>query len=200
MNQTDTLLMLSGGIDSAYCLWQRVQQGLPTRTHHVVLRDHEGRQMVESRATAQVLAWMKDNGGAGLIHHTESHVDFGTLKWLPRNFFLWSYWAGAIMAAPSGQNLTNIILPRHSDAFTGGPESPGALKSDEAYRTTITLMTGREPTLVFPMVHMTKAEVIASMPEDLLRKCWWCRRPKWGQPCHQCATCKLVDPALPGGK
>lgn len=68
----DTLLMLSGGLDSTLCLWKRVQQGLPTRVHHVVLSDADGRQDVESRAVREVLAWMNDHGGEGLIEYTES--------------------------------------------------------------------------------------------------------------------------------
>lgn len=193
---SDTLLLLSGGIDSAWCLWQRVQAGLPTRTHHVVLKDHEGRARVESAATKRVLSWIHSNGGSNLIHHTESTVDFGTVRWIPKNFYLWAYWAGVIMAAPSGRDITTVVLPRHSDAFPGGPTSPGALKSDEAYTTTIQLITGRAPQLEFPMAHLTKAEVIQSMPEGLLAACWWCRRPQNGKPCHQCQTCRQVDPAL----
>lgn len=194
----DTLLLLSGGLDSAWCLRQRVLAGLPTRTHHVILRDHEGRASVESAATKRVLNWMYSNGGSSLIQHTESTVDFGTVRWIPKNFYLWAYWAGTIMAAPTGQDITKVILPRHSDAFTGGPASPGALKSDQAYTTIIELMAQRAPQLLFPMSHLTKAEVIADMPDDLLQACWWCRRPKYGKPCHKCQTCQQVDPVITG--
>lgn len=194
MSSPDTLLLLSGGIDSAWCLLQRVRAGLPTRTHHVVLADHEGRARVESAATARILTWMRANGGRELITHTESRVDFGTVRWIPQNFYLWAYWAGTLMAAPEGRDLSNLILPRHSDAFT----SPaGALKSDNAYKTTVRLIAGREPTLVYPMAHLTKAEVVQSMPADLLTACWYCRRPRAGRPCHTCQTCRQVDPALP---
>lgn len=196
MAGADTLLMLSGGIDSAYCLLQHVRAGLPIRTHHVVLADWEGRQRVEAQATKEILAWMRRNGFAHLITHSESSVNFGTIKWLPKNFYLWAYWAGTIMAAPSNRNITNIIIPRHSDAFRGGPDSPGAQKSDEAYKTTIKLISGREPNLVYPIVHMAKAEVVQAMPRDLLRLCWYCRTPNGGKPCGKCMTCKQVQPAL----
>ncbi|BBY78864.1 hypothetical protein H7I53_17920 [Mycolicibacterium pulveris] len=191
----DTLLLLSGGIDSAYCLWQRVKAGLVTRTHHVSLADHEGRQAVEDRAAQRILAWMRSNGGDGLIEHSTSAMDFRTM-WIPKNFHAWAYWAGVIMASPSGRSITTVILPRHADAFRGGVNSPGARASDAAYRGHIKLLCGREPKLSLPMVHLTKAQVVAEMPESLLRLCWYCRRPRGGQPCHKCMTCRQVDPAL----
>jgi len=194
-DRPDTLLLLSGGIDSAYCLWQRVQAGLRTRTHHVVLSDHEGRADVENYAVRRVLTWMRRHGGQGLIEHTESAMDFRGM-WIPKNFHAWAYWAGVIMASPDGQSIRTVILPRHSDAFPGGPDSPGARKSDAAYRGHIELIAGRTPELALPMVHLTKAEVVAAMPPDLLRACWWCRRPRASRACHQCPTCKQVDPAL----
>lgn len=192
----DTLLMLSGGIDSAWCLWQRVRAGLPTRTHHVVLSDHEGRASVESAATRRVLAWLRTRGGADLITHTESRVDFGTVRWIPQNYYLWAYWSGVLMAAPSGRDLERIVLPRHSDAFAGGPDSAGARRSDDAYRTTVELIAGRAPVLEYPMLHLTKAEVVRDMPADLLARTWHCRRPARGRPCHECPTCRQVDAAL----
>lgn len=196
---TDTLLLLSGGIDSAYCLWQRVNAGLPTRVHHVHLADAEGRAAVESRAVRQVLAWLHTNYDAGrLIEYSESSVDFTDL-WVPLNHHLWAYWAGAILAAPQGRDYRFVVVPRHSDAFHDGDvDGPAAQASDAAYLGHIELMApGRVPTLTYPIKHLTKAEIVAAMPADLLACCWWCRRPEPGpKPCHDCYTCRLVDPAL----
>lgn len=189
------LLMLSGGLDSAWCLRHLVESGLPVRTHHVTLRDWEGRASVEDRAVTNVLRWAKDNGHGHLITHSRSTVDFGDLRWIPKNFHLWAYWAGVIMANPANAAITKVVLPRHSDAFT----SPaGAKKSDTAYKTHIKAICGRTPELVFPMVHLTKAEVVRDLPADLREACWWCRRPRNGKPCHNCMTCRQVDPALEG--
>lgn len=187
-------MLLSGGIDSAFCLWQRAVAGLPTRTHHVVLADHEGRSEVEATATKRVLEYINQIGGK--VEHTTSAVNFGGLRWIPKNYHLWAYWAGAIMASPKGQTINNVILPRHSDAFRGGPQGPSAQRSDTAYKGHVKLLCGRDPNLVFPIAHMTKADVIREMPAELLDRCWWCRTPRNGEACHKCITCKLVDPAL----
>ncbi|OBF77081.1 hypothetical protein [Mycolicibacterium fortuitum] len=196
---TDTLLLLSGGIDSAYCLWQRVRAGQPTRVHHVVLSDSEGRADVETRAVRQILAWMHTNYRAErLIEYTESVVDFGDLG-PGLNHHLWAYWVGAILAEPQGRDYRFVVIPRHSDAFHDGDvDGPAAEASDAAYLGHIELMApGRVPTLTYPIKHRTKAQIIAAMPPDLLTCCWWCRRPEPGpSPCHECYTCRLVDPAL----
>lgn len=192
----DTLLLLSGGIDSAWVLWRRVQAGLVTRTHHVVLADHEGRAEVEKLATDRVLAWIRANGGQHLIHHSESHVDFGSVPWIPQNYYLWAYWAGTLMAAPRNKRLRKVLIPRHSDAFAGGPDSLGAQHSDEAYTRIVETISGRKPELLYPMKHLSKEQVVRSMPRDLLSLCWYCRTPKYGSACGACRTCRQVQPAL----
>ena len=47
-----------------------------------------------------------------------------------------------------------------------------------------------------PMSQYNRVQIIGDMPEELIRLCWWCRTPRDGQPCHRCATCRVVDPAL----
>ena len=187
------LLMLSGGLDSAWCLKHLVESGLPVRTHHVTLRDWEGRAHVEGQAVGRVLDWARRNGYGHLITHSTSAVDFGDVMWIPQNFHLWAYWAGTLMAAPANKAIDKVVLPRHSDAFT---TPAGAKRSDAAYRAHIKAISGRTPKLVYPMAHLTKAEVVRDLPADLRSACWWCRRPRNGQPCHECMTCKQVDPAL----
>lgn len=196
----DTLLMLSGGIDSAFCLYQRVKAGLPTRTHHVQLWNTEGRGYAEAEATDRVLAWIDANGGQGLVEHTSSIVDFGEL-WPPLDHHLWAYWVGALLAAPRGRDYRHVIIPRHADAFHDEPaDGPAAQASDAAYLGHIRLIApARVPTLTYPIRHLTKADIVAAMPPGLLACCWWCRTP--ADPlnpaaCHGCYTCRLVDPAL----
>lgn len=193
---TDTLLLLSGGIDSAFCLWQRVQAGLPTRTHHVGLYNREGRGGLETKAATRIVDWLSCNGGAGLIEHTQSVVDMAELD-PPLDHHLWAYWVGAILAAPRGRDYRQVVIPRHVDAFHDGPaDGPAAQASDAAYLGHIALMTPRVPELLFPLIGMSKADVVAAMPAGLLELCWWCRTPVAGRPCHRCYTCRLVDPAL----
>lgn len=183
--------MLSGGIDSAYCLYKHLKDDKEIRLHHVNLSDREGRRKMEAKAVKAILGYFKHKNH--LITYTESSVDFGTLRYTPFNYYLWAYWAGAIFK--SNSNLTKIIIPRHSDAFVGS--SGSGEQSNEAYINTIELISGRRPELLFPMLHLTKAEVIEDTPVELLKLTWYCRRPTPSQqPCKECKTCKQVRPTL----
>lgn len=188
------LLMLSGGLDSAWCLRHYAEQGRRLRTHHVSLHDHEGRGAVEDRAVNRVLKWAEKQGYGHLIEHSTSRVEWGSTGWIPKNYHLWAWWAGAILAAPQHRGITEIALPRHSDAFTS---STGAVLSDRAYAAHIEAIAGRSVTVLTPMLHLTKAQVVADLPPELVKAAWWCRRPEpTGAPCHRCMTCRQVDPAL----
>ena len=149
-----------------------------------------GRQEVESRAVESILRWMNEHGGRGLIDYTESSVDLGKL-WTPYNYHLWSYWLGAILAAPTGRNYRTILYPLVAD------DSPDEVRwSEDAVRTMVRLMANRTVDLQYPILHMTKREIIAEMPADLLQLVWWCAKPYGGRPCHACDSCELMDAAL----
>lgn len=196
MPGTDMLLMLSGGIDSAWCANTLLTQGHRLRTHHVRLHDREGRQDVEDEAAARVVAWLAARHGAHRVRHTRSTVSWGDLPHVTFNYYEWAKWAGVVLADPACKHISRIVIPRHADAFRAGPGGPEARRSDEAYTTIASCVARRPVTLVYPMVHLTKAQVVCSMPPGLLDLCWWCRRPKEGRPCHTCHTCRQVDPAL----
>lgn len=193
MTQPRHLLMLSGGLDSAWCLRHLVESGTPVRTHHVTLADWEGRAAVEDKAVTGILSWVREHGYGHLVTHTRSVVDFGDVRWIPQNYYLWAYWAGVIMANPANASITKVVIPRHSDAFD---DPSRAAKSDRAYKTITALVAGREPELVYPMIHLAKADVVRDLPDDLRARCWYCRRPRRGAPCGTCRTCRQVRPAL----
>jgi 7-cyano-7-deazaguanine synthase in queuosine biosynthesis len=54
----------------------------------------------------------------------------------------------------------------------------------------------RQPKILYPLIDMTKRDIIKEIPIELLRLCWWCRRPRDGAECHRCHTCRQVDPVL----
>ena len=53
----------------------------------------------------------------------------------------------------------------------------------------------------FPIKHLSKYEVILSIPQELLNFTWSCRYPKIVAPwtfgrCHDCPQCKVLDKVL----
>lgn len=190
MSHPDTLLLFSGGVDSTFCLWQRVRQGLLTRTHHVRVTDAEGRRDVEAKAVTDILAWLVRNYGDGLIEHTESSIAPGDLGLLPGRA-MFGYWHGAILATPAGRQIRTVIVPqnRNEQQMTND-------RSTTHYLEFVKIMTPHKVTMGYPIRGLSKRDIIRAMPSELFRLTWWCRRPNSGAPCHVCYNCRLVNAAV----
>lgn len=190
--------MLSGGLDSVWALWRHLEDtNERIRTHHVHLVNRENRHLAEAQAVHSVLAYMSARGWRDRIVHSESTTKWGNLRHIPRDHHTWGYWAGVILSDPKNQGITRVIRTFHVDSVEGGPDSPMRARADDAWRRPIEFISERPIELVHPMIHMTKAQVIADLPADLRELCWWCRRPNGGRPCGSCHTCRQVNAALP---
>jgi len=184
------LVNLSGGIDSAYCLYLALQAGCDVLAHHIVLKNHEGRQDVERRATYDILAWMESQRLPGRITYVESGFDYGSLGYVVRDLNVWSFLTGVILANPRHRDRAVVISSHLDSPFMTDPVR------DQRRRDLVRAVCTVEPEWVYPIGHMTKAQVVQVCPPDLLQLCWWCRRPENGRPCHRCHTCQQVDAAL----
>lgn len=191
-------MLLSGGLDSVWALWKHLTTtDEPIRTHHVHLVNSEHRHEAEAQAMHRVLHWMHAHGYGTRIQHTESTLNFGNLRWHPRDHHAWGYWAGSILADPKNRHLTKVIRTFHMDSVTDGIDGPTRQRADAAWLTPIQFISGRtDIELEHVMLHMTKADVIRDLPPDLRALCWWCRRPRAGRPCHECHTCHQVDAVI----
>lgn len=197
--QPTTLLLLSGGLDSVLALWLHVERGEPIRTHHVRLSNWEGRQPAEAAAVGRVLDWMRSHGYGHLIHHSESAFDYGDLRYVVRDHNIWGLVAGIVLADPKrAGSITKVVRTFHRDSVVGGAASSHGRRAAEAWDQPIQRLARNPITYTFPLAEMTKADIVRALPSDLLALCWWCRRPRAGQPCHQCHTCRQVDAALAG--
>lgn len=55
--------------------------------------------------------------------------------------------------------------------------------------------------ILFPIKHLSKYEVMKSIPKDILGLTWSCRYPEIGTPytfmrCHKCPPCKILDKVI----
>lgn len=196
--EPSTLLMLSGGFDSAWALWKLVEAGEVVRTHHVRLENAAKRADAEDRSVRRIYGWMRDEGFGHLIYPTRSIVNFGNLPYIPRDHHTWGYVAGVLLADPNEASITKVVRTIHKDSLADGPESSFMERVNDAWRRPIEFIADREFEFTFPMIHMTKAEVLLDMPESLRSLCWGCRNPSWGNPCGECVTCVQVNAALGG--
>ena len=192
----DTLLLLSGGLDSAYCMWRALSDGRALRVHHVHLENREGRLHYEAEAVKRILDWMRSQGLDQFVY-TESSFGYGDIRKLVRDHCIWAQWIGIIASGEPW--IERVIRPDHYDSTPGGPDGFEMRRAERRYRKISWEICERELIWEHPIQHMTKAEVIRAMPRDLIDQCWWCRWPtKSGQRCHKCYTCRLVDAGLEG--
>lgn len=197
----DTLLLLSGGIDSAFCMWRALSEGRSLHVHHVHLTNHEGRVQYEAQAVERILKWMR---GRGLTRFrcTESSFDYGSTRYVVKDHNIWALWIGILLADPRNRGIRRVIRPDHWDSLPGGPDCAGMRRAHRRYERISWEVCERDDIeWEHPIQHMRKAEVVQAMPPDLLELCWYCRRPTpGGRPCHRCYTCSLVDAALKEGR
>lgn len=193
------LLMLSGGIDSVYVMYKALSEGRELHVHHIHLVNAEGRADAEARAVRRTLAWMRRNN-LTRFKYTESTMDYGSLRWLHKDYFSYALFIGMIMSDPANRDMDSFLHPRHSDAFNlkNGKVTyeQASERANAALLGIPSLMARREIKMELPIGGMTKAQVIESCPPDLLKLAWFCRRPvrigSTFQQCNDCFTCKQV--------
>lgn len=183
------LLNLSGGIDSTYCLWRALEAGQDVLVHHIEMRNHEGRLDYEKRAIRRVFAWIDAQRFPGRYQVLRSGFDYGNLRYIVRDLYVWSFLTGVILSNPSHKQRAVIVSSYH----LSDPKHPEEVRR----RAVVREVAGFEPAWITPLAGRAKADVVREMPRELVDACWWCRRPRRnGDLCGSCRTCRQMGKAL----
>src|SRR5690554_6553651 len=102
----DTLLNLSGGIDSVYCLYQYVLRGEPLYIHHINLKNREGRNEKEAKAVSDVLSWADSQGYK--YEYIETAFDYGDIRRLLADIEVVGIMTGVVARARKGVKKTLV--------------------------------------------------------------------------------------------
>lgn len=188
-------LGLSGGLDSAYLAYRLLSAGHPLLIHHCAYRTHQNRWPHEETAYRAILEWLSDHG---LTDWTLIRSEFAPCRSIPYWFLDYEYlfWiAGAHLRLHGKQrsraDIQHVIVASHQESR----RTFGDPTFDRIWAT-LERTAERPIKPLEPMKRYNRTQILADMPPDLMRLCWWCRTPKDGQPCHACSTCKAVDVAL----
>ncbi|QYN17604.1 hypothetical protein [Amycolatopsis sp. DSM 110486] len=202
MAEKPALLMLSGGIDSTYVAYKTLAEGRPLHIHHIHLINREGRVEAEKRAVQRVLAWLRRNGLTNFTY-TENTFDYGSIRFLVKDYWIYSFIAGVILSDPRNKEIGSMLHPRHSDAFNlrpGQSFEQAAQRASSALEGLPSLLSRRDIKIEYPILELDKAGVIDACPGELLKLAWYCRRPiRMGstyQTCNECFTCRQVSDGL----
>lgn len=190
-------LGLSGGLDSAYLAYRLLSMGHPLLIHHCTYRTSQNRWPYEEVAYRAILDWLTDHG---LTDWTLIRTEFDQCGSVPYWFLDYEYlfWiAGVHLRTHRGKrredrsDIRHVIVGSHQESR----RTFGDRTFDRIWQT-LERTAGRKIVGLEPMKRYNRTQILADMPPDLIRLCWWCRTPKDGQPCHACSTCRAVDPAL----
>jgi len=199
-------LQMSGGLDSTYLAWRLLGLGYRLLVWHCSFRTRQQRWPQEDRAYEQVMAWLRAQPGFAECLEELSpgiYAAGGAIDgWRLDYTFLWPEAGWHLrLRDHRGRELREradiryIVVPNHAESLS--VETPALRLAYE----TMNRNAGRPrygPRIgrLHPMASYTRVQLLGDMPVELIRLCWWCRTPRDGQPCHQCSTCRVVDPAL----
>lgn len=176
-----TLLMLSGGIDSTGCFYKLVQEKTNLHVHHLHLDNPEQRHVAEASAVEKIIPYMKKLGEFTYSESYHKYPEFnGNFLW---DSDIFSFTAGHIcQAIPTIQQV--------AIGMTASDKQPGL--NDRIIRAARVFSAfGTKAKKVYPVQSMSKKEVYDMLPEDLRTLTWSCRTPIYkGGDISMCGRCK----------
>lgn len=200
------LVMLSGGIDSTYLLYDYLRRNTHlVHAHHISVRyPHLQRWRAEDPATERVVAWCKENLRGFGYSTSRFDLDFPMIGWdsdlqllvaskVALNLSPWR------VTVALGWCTDDLERPRVRDRQERGV-TPNLWRA--LCRSVPDANLNEE--IAMPIVErgLSKTDVVAELPEELLALTWSCRRPTFadgeGQPapCGECHACLLRAKAL----
>lgn len=172
---------ISGGIDSTSVLYQLMEAKERPLCYHIKLAGP--RLKAESAAMTAILKWFADRYGYMVpCHFTSAQQHTGVY-----DIELAALVAGGLLRTHRNVTKTTVSTSLDDTLLPHWPKR-------NANRTQITeALAGRPLTWLRPNIDVRRADVIQTMPADLLALCSYCRRPRPdGGPCGKCNTCSMT--------
>lgn len=181
MEKPTTLIMFSGGLDSAGVFWKLINERDELHVHHLYLVNKEGRARAENRAVGDVVEYMRKVRDFGF---SESYHEYPCYN----NNFMWdsdifSFVAGSICL--SMKTIRKVAIGMTLSDMRGG------LSRRVERANAIFGAFGTVAKKVYPLMEMNKRQVYEMVPEELRKLTWSCRTPIYdGGDMLECGRCK----------
>jgi 7-cyano-7-deazaguanine synthase in queuosine biosynthesis len=193
------LVMLSGGVDSAFMLYRYlIETDLPVHAHHISMRyPLEPRWQQEDEATAKII--QNCTNKFRNFNYSESRFDFPFQKYAGWDSDLQLLVASRIAPNLEGDPIT-VALGWNADDLERASvkdriERNVTANLWQALCASVYTKKNLNPVLAMPLLEMqlTKQMIIEKMPDDLFALCWSCRQPvlfkNTAVPCGKCHAC-----------
>jgi hypothetical protein len=150
------------------------------------LNNRENRAAAEEIAVKKTVAWLRDNGYRKFV------LSFTDLNYPEGKMFRDAFAVSMIGGQISGHDPTiiTVAIGINADDLKDTELNDVREKSAEIFGT---FSTAKK---IYPVINMTKKEVIESLPSELVKLSWSCRTPRYyeGNPvrCMKCSSCKQL--------
>jgi len=190
-----TLVMFSGGLDSTAALYKLLAGSEDElHVHHVHLVNRDGRARAERDAAQAVIAWCRAHCRA--FAYSESALDFEALRAIPIDYLSIAFAAcQVIIDVPRCDRIAVGILAADLDEVKRKVSEQQRRVFEAMYACYRARKLG-EPVVewIYPVYELSKAQVVASLPEELRAAAWSCRRPVATaggyRICGECKPCR----------
>ena len=190
--QTTTLLMYSGGLDSTVALVKLLRETQDElRVHHIRMVNREGRAEAEQAAVERIIGYCRLHYRP--FQYTESGLDFASLYAIPIDYMSVAYVACQVaIDTPGCTRIAVGTLAQDTDVFNRSVRQRRVFEiMYDCYRAR--KLGENKVEWIYPVYGMSKAELAASLPVDLLELTWSCRTPLRThggfRPCGECKAC-----------
>lgn len=201
-DDSDTLLMFSGGLDSTGVLWTLLKNTrYKIHLHHLHLINKENRAEAEHQAVVNILSYISKTHKN--IKYSESYHKYPTYSYLSKmgdglvlheNFMfdsdIYNFIAGTIcMCLP---NIKRVAVGR-TKLDDNLDVRQRATRGNELLK-----LFAPDIEKIYPVEHLTKTEIYSMLPEELRNMTWSCRTPvivddNLMKECGKCKTCQELN-------
>lgn len=200
------LVLLSGGLDSAYLLWDMAAHSdAMIHVHHVIIKTRrEPRWQPELNASRNIVAYIRQNYRH--FDYSESLFEFRHDNFIPYDIEVCLY-----IAANVAKNLKGRISVVSGRVKDDVPDASVMMRIEENHRMWAFATRGYkniDPVVGNPLADKYKAQLIQELPAQLFKIAWYCRHPVgptgertgnsnsiW-RPCNKCKSCLMILKAM----
>ncbi len=195
--------MLSGGLDSCYMLYYYLTQtDHDVHAHHISLRyPSEPRWAQEDVASRKIVEYCRN---LRAFDYTESRFDIGFKRYVGRDSDTQLLMAAKV--APNLRGEVHVALGWENSDFeleVNRHRAKNKITENlwNALYDSIDYPLGEHISreILYPLMemNMTKARMMAALPQELREITWSCRRPVYDEdgesrPCGQCKPCMTI--------